>query len=261
MQIQEGLLYSIIDMPRTVSIDGIDETIMDFNENFLAGHPKALALLKMKGISQLNKAGLMLIEKMQESVEKTKGEFVIAEVNDTIETILKHQGVHERVPIFKTILDFEKNRGLDTSIDVLEDLPGPVSGACDPVGNRKLPTSVMLIESSLTSRNNLRSNLNKLLIVNISEAKDCSEALRMIRTGSVKIDSVIVNIAETGMQGVLFIKNLRAFPNCARSRCLLFMVNSADSGTVQEAMTAGAIGQVTGIGTENELRECLLRIG
>ena len=258
MEIQEGMLYSIVTMPATISIDGINETIRDFNETFLVDHPAPLVLLKMKGVFQLNKAGLMFIDKMHESIVKAEGELVIAEVNDGVEAILKHLGVHDRVPVFKTILDFEKNRGLDLSVDVAEDVPGPVSGATQPPADRRLPTRVMLIEPSLTSRTNLRNNLKKLSIANISEAKDCSEAMRMIRTGSDKIDVIIINIAETGMQGVSFIKNLRACSNCAQSRCLLFMADSADTAIVREAMDAGAQERIPGIGTEEELRNCLI---
>jgi CheY-like chemotaxis protein len=212
----------------------------------------------MKGVSQLNKAGLMFIDKMHESIVKAKGELIIAEVNDGIEAILKHLGVHDRVPVFKTILDFEKNRGLDMSVDVPEDVPGPVSGVSSPAVNLRLPTRVMLIEPSLTSRTNLRNNLKILSIASISEAKDCPEAMRMIRTGSDKIDVIIINIAETGMQGVSFIKNLHSFSNSALSRCLLFMAQSANPAIVSEATSAGAQERLPGIGTEEELRNCLI---
>jgi DNA-binding NarL/FixJ family response regulator len=80
----------------------------------------------------------------------------------------------------------------------------------------------------------------------------------MIRTGSDKIDVIIINIAETGMQGVSFIKNLRACSNCVQSRCLLFMADSADTAIVREAMDAGAQERIPGIGTEEELRNCLI---
>jgi anti-anti-sigma regulatory factor len=258
MEIEEGMMYSIVTMPATVSIDAVDDIMKDFNEAFLADHPEALVLLKMKGISQLNKAGLMLIEKMHESVEKAKGEFVIAEVNDGIETILKHLGVHARVPVFKTILDFEKNRGLVMSVDIQESSPAPGAAASPAASNWRLPTRVMIIEPSLTSRNNIRNHLKKLSIANISEAKDCNEAMRMIRTGSDKTDAIIINIAEARMQGVSFITNRLALPNSAQSRCFLFMACGAGDEIVREAMDAGAQGQIPGIGTEKELREFLL---
>ncbi|MGB7567045.1 MAG: response regulator [Chitinivibrionales bacterium] len=260
MKIEEGMLYTIVDMPATISIDGIDDTIEDFNGTFLADHPGPLVLLKMKGISQLNKAGLMFIDKMHESIVKAKGELIIAEVNNSIETILKHLGVNDRIPVFKTILDFEKNRGLDMSVDISEVSSGPGDAASGITANNRLPTSVMIIDKSLVSRSNIRSNLEKLAIASISEAKDCAEANRMIRNGTNKIDILLINIAESGSDGASFIKNLHTLPNSAQSRCLLFMVNSADRSAVREAMSAGAQGQIPGIGTENELQECLLRM-
>lgn len=254
MKIQDGLIYSIVDLPPNISLDAVDGIVNDFKETFLSSHPNAKVLIRMKALTQLHKAEIELIEQLQSAIENIVGELVIAEVSDAVENALKHLGLQNKILIFKTMMDFEKSTGIEI-IDV-EDF-GPDSNVAfqSPPESDFLPHHVMIIESALTSRNNCRTFLKNLLIKKISEAKDCNEALRILRSGTEKLDVILLNIAQAESQGVAFIKSLRSFAMAADARCFLLMADRAPEQLVKDALIAGATGKISSYGSEKEFKE------
>ena len=211
----------------------------------------------MKALTQLHKAEIELIEQLQSVIENIGGELVIAEVSDAVENALKHLGLQNKILIFKTMMDFEKSTGIEI-IDTEDFGPNTDDSFQSSPESIYLPHHIMVIESALTSRNNCRTFLKNLLIDKISEAKDCNEALRILRSGSEKLDIILLNIAQAETQGIAFIKSLRSFAIAAQARCFQLMADRAPEQLVKDALIAGATGKINNYGSEKEFKELFL---
>jgi CheY-like chemotaxis protein len=88
--------------------------------------------------------------------------------------------------------------------------------------------------------------VNSLRRIGIQSIETCADgASALLRVESFKPDLVLTDIHMTPMDGLEFVRQLRACPNVAlRQTRVIWMSADASSGTLEEALPLGALGYI-----------------
>lgn len=224
-------------MPVNLSLQSVDAIINDFTQKILSPDAHCEVLLRMKEVKQVYTATLTFITKLYNTITNAGSSLYIVEVTDPVANALRFNNIHEKIHIFKDMLDFERDKGtavIDSlDLDTEED-------TANPIFKELSDYTVMLIEPSLLERNNQKSVLKKLPFKSILENKECAEALRRINEGTTAIDLMILNIEEAKWKGIELIKSLFALPIHKKCKIILTTSHNITDKITQEALLLGA---------------------
>lgn len=102
---------------------------------------------------------------------------------------------------------------------------------------------IMVVEDDPVMRSFVVGLLRRLGIQTIEVCSDGSSALKMLEV--FKPDLVLTDIHMQPMDGLEFVRQLRAVPNMAlRKTRIIFMSADASSGTLAEALPLGTSGYI-----------------
>lgn len=102
---------------------------------------------------------------------------------------------------------------------------------------------IMVVEDDAVMRAFVVNSLRRLGIQAIETCADGASALKQLET--FRPDLVLTDIHMEPMDGLEFVRQLRAFPNMAlRKIRVIFMSADASSGTLAEALPLGASGYI-----------------
>jgi two-component system chemotaxis response regulator CheY len=102
---------------------------------------------------------------------------------------------------------------------------------------------ILVVEDDAVMRTYVVNSLRRMGIQTIETCADGSSALGMVET--FKPDLVLTDIHMDPMDGLEFVRQLRAMPNVAlRKTRVIFMSADASSGTLAEAMPLGTFGYI-----------------
>lgn len=120
-----------------------------------------------------------------------------------------------------------------------------------------LTTRILLVEDEAFIRNTLKRMLRSLGCSDIREACDGTEALKMLDDG-FRPDAVLCDYRMTPMDGLAFMRRMRASSDPARARIPIVMLTAAtDEATVRTAVALGIRGYVVKPVTPKQLSDRL----
>jgi CheY-like chemotaxis protein/anti-anti-sigma regulatory factor len=247
MEIVNGLKYAIIKMPEHLSVDVVDELIADFSKSLVGQQPAEEYLLDMQQIPQLNRGGLIFINKLAEVVAQAGSKLNIAGLQEPVENALRTNHVDERVPVFKALIDFEMAKEITLDAPEL-----PVS---HPEPQRVSSPTVLIIEPSMSQRANQRRCLSKFAVKSIVEMKDIPEATRRLRESPTKIDIAILDLESTTLAGIQLIRARKTISALSNTKFFITVSDSLAESTVQEALDAGATAKLRRNFNEDDLKQ------
>jgi hypothetical protein len=228
MEIIQGTEYSIIRMPENLSVDGVEGVLEDFCETAKATKGPSEFLLDMEKILQLNRAGLVFIQTLHEKMTKADCTLSIAGLTEAVENALRFQHVDEKVPLYKTIIDFERQREIDFVLKKTDDVPGPPSDTTVPMQTKK-KYNIMVLDPSIASRNNQKLILSKFSLDNLVEVTDTQEAVKRFRCVSFPVDVLVADFESIRPIAEDFIGAIRALPS---SKSLRIIVTAFDAASI-----------------------------
>jgi CheY-like chemotaxis protein len=253
MEVLKGFEYTIIKMPENISVDSIDVLLEEFNRNYLVARDNDEFLLDMQKIVQLHRGALLFITKLNEILQNAGCRLYIAGLNDPVENALIFNHINDKTPLFKALIDFEKQKELVFNI---EDTVLPETGIeSDPVDLWIKKSNVLLIEPNLALRQNQKTILNKLSINNLVEVKDMSEALKKMRDIPFKIDLILLDLEQIKLNVSQFIISLLSLQSCRNAKIICTIIKTTTQISIDEAMKAGSIAVIIKNFNEEKLSE------
>ena len=117
----------------------------------------------------------------------------------------------------------------------------------------------LVVDDSKGMRLILGRALRQFGVTEVVEATDGQKALDRLKAGP-KIDAIMVDWNMPVMDGLTFVKTVRADPSLSSVR-IVMVTTEAEAERVAAAMSAGANGYVTKPFTEDTIRESLEGVG
>jgi hypothetical protein len=251
MEIIEGTEYSIIRMPENLSVDAVDGILENFCKEAKARKGPAEYLLDMEKIPQLHRAALLFIQNLHKKMAQAGCTLSVAGISDPVENALRFQHVHDEIPLYKTIIDFERTRELDFDFSQPKTSPEPKPAAPSEAPRKKY--NVMVLDPSIASRNNQKLVLGKLAVANLIEASDTQEALKRLRSIPLVVDIVVADFE--AIQPILadFVRKVRTLPSCKDVRIVAATIDA--NGVNQKKSSLGIDAAIPKNYTEDDARE------
>jgi CheY-like chemotaxis protein len=226
MEIIQGTEYSIIRMPENLSVDAVDGVLEDFCAAAKANKGSSEFLLDMEKIPQLNRAGLVFIQTLHEKITNAGYSLSIAGLAQAVENALRFQQVDDKIPMYKTIIDFERQREIDLVFKTADDVPQPPPDI--PVSKQaKKKLNIMVLDPSIASRNNQKLILSKFQLDNLVEASDTQEAVKRLRSVPFHVDVLVADFESIRPIAADFISSIRALPSGNSLRIIVATVDAA----------------------------------
>jgi hypothetical protein len=253
MDVLQGVEYSIIKMPKNVSADTIDGLIKEFSQTTLEGSGQTEFLLDMDEIAQLHRACLQFINALGAAIKAAGGVLSIAGLQDAVENALRFNHVDETIPLFKNVIDFERQKEIVFDFGDLK--PQAPPGPDVPVAQKK--NNVLILDPSIASRNNQRLALSKLPVDNIIESKDPAEAMKRMRSISFQLDLIVADFLSIKPLAEEFIHSVRATPFCQTATIILTVNDLTPPAQIEEARAKGIGGTVSKNYGPDDIRQYL----
>ncbi len=224
MEIIQGTEYIIIRMPENLSVDAVDGVLDDCCRTAKTRGGPSEYLVDMEKIPQLHRAGLVFIQKLHEKMTKADCTLSIAGLTDAVENALRFQHVDEKIPLYKTIIDFERQRELD--FDFTGSAPPEEPPVQPSPGITRKKLNIMVLDPSIANRNNQKLVLNELSPGNLIEASDPQEAVKRLRSISFPVDVLIADFE--AIKPILsdFVRTVRTLPSCKNTTMVMATVDA-----------------------------------
>jgi hypothetical protein len=241
MEVLQGVEYSIIKMPKNISADVVGAVIAEFTQKTLPENDHAEFLLDMSEIVQLHRACLEFITSLGNAIKQVGRTLSIAGLQDAVENALRFNHVDEIAPLYKNIIDFERHKEVvfDFGESKTQETPLPTASPALRKNN-----NVLVVDSSIASRNNQKSVFAKLPIANIIEAKDLPEAMKRMRSISFQLDLIIVDFLSVKALIEELVRNVRSTPFCQSASIVVMVADNTDSQLIEAACVKGIAGAV-----------------
>jgi CheY-like chemotaxis protein/anti-anti-sigma regulatory factor len=254
MEVLQGVEYSIIKMPKNISADVVDSEIAEFTQKTLAENDHTEFLLDMTEITQLHRACLVFITLLGNAVKQVGRTLSIAGLQDAVENALRFNHVDTMATLFKNIIDFERQKEIvfDFGESTPRETPLP-----EPSAPLRKNNNVLVVDSSIASRNNQKSVFGKLPIANIIEAKDLPEAVKRMRSISFPLDLIIVDFQSVKALIEEFVRNVRNTPLCQLAAIVVMVADNTDPKLIEAACAKGISGAVIKNYGTNEISKFL----
>jgi CheY-like chemotaxis protein len=237
MDIVQGMDYSIIEMPQNLSADAVDGAVAEIVLSAQSHGGGREYLLDMEKIPQLHRAGLVFITRLQEMLAGAGCTLSIAGLREPVENALRFHRVAEKVPLYSTIIDFERQKELVFDVKTAEvDAIVPDKPAAGP---RKEKYNVLILDPSIAVRNNQKSVFAKLPVDNLIEAKDAIESLKRLRSVPFGVDLVVADMTALKPDVEEYVRCVRALPPCSTTKIIVTTTDANSSQSLQNALQAG----------------------
>lgn len=236
MIVKEGLLHTIIEMPHAIAPERIDATLKEFADENLQDEEKEF-ILQMTEKKQLVKSDIIFIRSLRDTVTISGSKLYIVDVNEPVFNALCYVGIDKQIPIFKNMIDFEKDHG-PVLLDDMED--EEETPEVDPRIALIPKQKLMLIEPNITNRNNMKSLLEDISLQLITPVNDCSVANRTLIEAKDPFNIVILDLENIKQRAVAFLKTIMPLPLGQKLKVFVLINSQTDTKLIAEAMEAGA---------------------